>query len=163
MRVRVLFVCLGNICRSPSAEGVFRKMVEEAGLGGEVEIDSAGTGHWHVGKGADARSAAAAKRRGIDLSGHVARRVSRDDLEGESAWDLVVVMDGSNRENVLALCGREGRERVRMMMEWDAASGVAEVPDPYHGEGEAGFEHVLDLLEGACAGLLEEVRARVGR
>ncbi len=162
MAVRVLFVCLGNICRSPSAEGLFRRMVEEAGRGGEVEIDSAGTGHWHVGKGADARSSAAARRRGIDLSAHVARRVSRDDLEGDGAWDLVVVMDASNRENVLAMCGREGRERVRMMMDWHSESGVREVPDPYFGEGESGFERVLDLLEGACAGLLEEVRGRVG-
>lgn len=162
MRVRVLFVCLGNICRSPSAEGVFRKMVAEAGLGDRVDIDSAGTGHWHVGRGADARSAAAAERRGIDLSGHVARQVTRGDVEGEEAWDYVVVMDLSNRTNVLSMCGGEGRARVRLMMEWHPGSGVNEVPDPYFGRGEEGFEHVLDLLEGACAGLLEDVKGRLG-
>lgn len=160
--VRVLFVCLGNICRSPSAEGVFRRMVREAGLDGRVEIDSAGTGPWHVGKGADARSAAAAKRRGIDLSAHVARQVTGGDVEGDEAWDFVVVMDASNRTNVLSMCGSGGRERVRMMMEWHADSDVTEVPDPYFGHGDEGFEHVLDLLEGACAGLLEEVKGRLG-
>ncbi len=162
MTVRVLFVCLGNICRSPSAEGVFRKMVEEAGLGERVEIDSAGTGHWHVGKGADARSVAAAKRRGVDLSGHVARQVTRADIVGEGAWDYVVVMDGSNKANVLGLCGREGEGRVHMMMDWYPDTDVDEVPDPYFGHGEEGFEHVLDLLERACAGLLEDVKGRLG-
>jgi low molecular weight protein-tyrosine phosphatase len=155
--VNILFVCLGNICRSPTAEGVMRKLVAEAGLRREVELDSAGTGGWHVGEPPDSRAREAARRRGIELRS-VARRVRAEDFE---RFDLILAMDGSNRHALRRLAPDErAREKVRLLREFDPDSaGLAnlDVPDPYY-DGEHGFETVLDQVEAACAGLLEHVR-----
>jgi protein-tyrosine phosphatase len=158
-QVAVLFVCLGNICRSPTAEGVFRALVERAGLNDRVTIDSAGTGHWHVGSPPDRRAVAHASKRGYDLSVLRARQVERADFE---RFDLVVAMDLSNAEDLAALApDPEYRPKVRLLLEFaDERFDEQEVPDPYTG-GAEGFEHVLDLVENACAGLLDEVRARL--
>ncbi len=154
--MRVLFVCLGNICRSPSAEGVFRQQLLQAGLDGLVEVDSAGTGPWHVGKPADSRASAAALQRGYDLSALRGRQVSRADFE---RFDLILAMDHSNFADLKALQPANSRAELdlylrRYQLDED------EVPDPYYG-GAEGFEHVLDLLENAGAQLLNEVRGRL--
>jgi protein-tyrosine phosphatase len=159
--MRVLFVCLGNICRSPTAEGVMRHLLVEEGLAEAVELDSAGTGDWHVGHAPDERSAAAAATRGITLSGQ-ARQVDAADFE---TYDLIVAMDRSNHDDLLALApDEEARERVKLLREYDpeaVASGSLEVPDPYYG-GVDGFDDVVELVMRACEGLLEtEVRPRV--
>jgi protein-tyrosine phosphatase len=155
--VRILFVCLGNICRSPTAEAVMRELVRGAGMEDSIELDSAGTGAWHVGHSPDPRAAAAARGRGIVLSGK-ARRVAPSDF---AAFDLILAMDRSNLRELLALAPEEARGRVRLLREFDPAApagGDLDVPDPYHG-GARGFEEVLDLTQAACAGLLQEIRA----
>ncbi len=162
--VRILFVCLGNICRSPSAEAVMRSLVEKEGLGGEIELDSAGTGGWHVGEPPDSRAAEAAFRRGIELQG-TARQVEPSDFE---RFELILAMDGSNLHALRqAAPSEEARAKVRLLREFDPSSERGElggdgldldVPDPYYG-GERGFDHVLDLLEAACEGLLAQIRA----
>ena len=160
--MRLLFVCLGNICRSPTAEGVMRHLLAAEGLADAVELESAGTGDWHVGHAPDERSAGAAAGRGIELSGQ-ARQVAPADFE---AFDLILAMDRSNHDDLLALAPDEdARERVRLLREYDpeaVAADELEMPDPYYG-GTDGFEDVLDLVTRACEGLLEaEVRPRVG-
>ena len=154
--MRLLFVCLGNICRSPTAEGVMRHLVREADLEDEITIDSAGTGGWHVGAAPDARSAAAARRRGITLEG-AARKVAPTDFDD---FDLLLVADRENHAELLRLApDDEARAKVRYLREFDPASaarGDLEVPDPYYG-GERGFEDVLDLVDAACRGLLAHV------
>jgi protein-tyrosine phosphatase len=154
---RVLFVCLGNICRSPTAEGAMRMLVSEAGLREEIEIDSAGTGGWHVGSPPDARAVAAARARGIALDG-CARQVQRSDLDD---FDLVIAMDSANMHQLrrLAISDRQ-RAKVRLLREFDpaAAGDDLDVPDPYYGAA-GGFEEVLDLVQAACAGLLAQIRA----
>jgi protein-tyrosine phosphatase len=156
---RVLFVCMGNICRSPTAEGVFRHLVREEGLEAEIEIDSAGTGDWHVGDPPDTRSSEAARRRGIDLDG-AARQFAPADF---GRFDLILAMDEQNRREILALAPDEdARSKVRLFREFDPASNGAadlDVPDPYFG-GEQGFEHVLDLVDAAARGLLDDIRRR---
>lgn len=156
--VRICFVCLGNICRSPTAEGVMEVALAEAGLAARVTIDSAGTGAWHVGELPDPRTRAAAARRGIDLR-HRARQFRRDDFV---RFDLVLAMDVANHRALLALApDAAARDKVRLFRSFDpAAPADAEVPDPYYGDGD-GFEHVLDICEAACAGLIAEVRARL--
>lgn len=148
MTTSVLFVCMGNICRSPAAEGVFRKLVEDAGRSGEFEIDSAGTISYHSGDPADRRMRTAAARRGYSLDS-IARRISIEDFE---QFDLIVTMD---EENFLAVQSMDpgGRARVVRMCEFASSGNIQEVPDPYYG-GEAGFERVLDILEDSCANLL---------
>ena len=178
--VRLLFVCLGNICRSPTAEGVMRALVREAGLQEAVELDSAGTGGWHVGSPPDSRAAAAAGARGIELGGR-ARSVTSADFE---RFDLVVAMDRSNASELRRLArDEEQRAKVRLLREFDPASaregarapegaGAREgararerasgaradldVPDPYYGAA-GGFEEVLDLVQAACRGLLARI------
>ena len=146
---RILFVCLGNICRSPTAEGVMRRLVREAGLEDEIEIDSAGTGGWHVGAPPDERATEAARRRGTELSG-AARRFTPADFE---RFDLILAMDADNRRDLLALApDDEARAKVRMFR-----PGDLDVPDPYYG-GAGGFDEVLDLVEEAARELLDEVR-----
>jgi protein-tyrosine phosphatase len=155
--VRILFVCMGNICRSPTAEGVMRRLVREAGLEDRVEVDSAGTGGWHAGDPPDARATAAARRRGTTLEG-AARQVTVEDFD---RFDLLLAMDGSNLHELRQLAPDEtARARTRLLRELDPASaGLVDldVPDPYYG-GPRGFDTVLDLVEAACEGLLEEVR-----
>ncbi len=157
--MRILFVCLGNICRSPTAEGAMRALVRDAGLEDEIELDSAGTGGWHVGGAPDERASAAAALRGIALEG-AARRVRDDDFDD---FDLILAMDSANLDELRRLAGgeRSRRARVRLLREFDPASAGAEdldVPDPYYGAGD-GFELVLDHVQAACAGLLAHVRA----
>jgi len=153
--MRILFVCMGNICRSPTAEGVMRSLLREQGLQSAVEVDSAGTGGWHLGDPPDTRATAAAARRGISLEG-AARQVSPQDFD---RFDLLVAMDRENLRNLLAIApDAAAREKVRLLREFDpAARGDLDVPDPYYG-GADGFDEVLDLVEGACRGLLDEVR-----
>jgi protein-tyrosine phosphatase len=149
-RTSVLFVCLGNICRSPLAEGVFRHLVDEAGLSDRFEIDSAGTGDWHVGERPDARATVVAGRHGVRLDSR-ARQVSSDDLE---RFDYVVAMD---RENLRALqrmgASLGASAEIRLLRAYDAEADGDEVPDPYYG-GASGFELVYDMVNRACAALL---------
>lgn len=154
--MKVLFVCLGNICRSPTAEGVFRQKVRQAGLEDRIEIDSAGTGDWHVGKAPDARTRAAALRRGYDLSSLRARQVSVADF---SRYDLVLAMDNANLRDLKRLRGSTGKAELDLFLRRYELE-IDEVPDPYYG-GEDGFEQVLDLVERACDGLLTEVKGRL--
>jgi protein-tyrosine phosphatase len=154
--VQLLFVCLGNICRSPTAEGVMRSLVGDAGLEGEIGIDSAGTGAWHIGNPPDERASAAALARGIRLDGR-ARQVRGEDYE---RFDLLIAMD---RSNVADLTGaapdRQARERVRLLRQFDPGSAGArdlDVPDPYFG-GPSGFADVFDLVYAACSGLLAQI------
>ncbi len=156
--VRVLFVCLGNICRSPTAEGVMRALVEREGLAHAIEVDSAGTADYHVDEAPDPRTVEHARRRGYDLSPLRGRQVERRDFEH---FDLILAMDRANRANLLKVCPPERRDRVRMMLEFASASGRDEVPDPYYG-GPEGFDHVLDLVEDACAGVLAHLRSERG-
>lgn len=149
--MRILFVCLGNICRSPAAEGVLRHILNERGLDGEIQVDSAGTGSWHVGEPADERMREAASRRGYELTSR-ARQITPADLD---AFDLIVTMDRENLENVRRL--GSGRARVKLLSDYLDDSHPEEVPDPYYG-GSQGFETVLDMLEAAMERILAEVR-----
>jgi len=154
--VRVLFVCLGNICRSPSAEGVFRNLVTEQGLADKIFIDSCGTADWHTGKSPDSRSIEAAGRRRIDLSGLKARQLQSNDLDN---FDYVLVMDRSNLADVRDIWRQNGGTEPKLFLEFGRSNEV-EVPDPYYGGGE-GFEHVLDLIQDASEGLLEHIRGKL--
>ncbi len=151
---RVLFICTGNICRSPTAEGVFRHLVERAGLADTIHIDSAGTHDYHVGNPPDARAQAAAARRGYSLSGLRARQVADSDF---AAFDFVLAMDEHNRSLLLQQCPPEQHARVRLFLEFAEGDVPAEVPDPYYG-GAQGFEQVLDLVENAAQGLLKKIK-----
>lgn len=153
--VRVLMVCLGNICRSPTAQGVLEQQVRAAGLGGQIVVDSAGTGDWHVGAPPDARAQAHAARRGYDLSGQRARQLTRADFE---RFDWVLVMDAANERAARALCPPDALHKLHRLTAFCSQHKAHEVPDPYSG-GDAGFEHVLDLVEDACAGLLRQLAA----
>ncbi len=159
MLARVCFVCLGNICRSPTAEGVFRYLVREAGLDGVVEIDSAGTAAHHVGEAPDPRSTAVAARRGVVLEGAARKFVAAD----FHRFDHVVVMDRKNRDDLRRLApDAEARARITLLRDYDPASPPeSDVPDPYYG-GSRGFEEVLDLCERACRALLASLRERHG-
>ena len=154
--MRVLFVCMGNICRSPTAEGVFRRLLETHGAQHEIEVDSAGTHDYHVGEPPDRRAVAAAERRGIDLSRLRARTVSERDF---AYFDFVLAMDRDNLELLHARAPNQYRERIRLMMDFAPDAHAREVPDPYYG-GAKGFEEVLDLLEQAAEGLFREIQAR---
>jgi protein-tyrosine phosphatase len=150
---RVLFVCSGNICRSPTAEGVMRSLVREAGLDGEIEADSAGIGDWHAGDAPDRRSAAAAQARGIVLKG-AARQVRLRDF---ADFDLILACDRTHLQDLQAMAPAGARAQVRLLREFDPdADSDLDVPDPYYG-GEDGFEHVLDLVDAACRGLLDDL------
>ncbi len=153
--ISVLFVCMGNICRSPTAEGVFRHVVEAAGLSERILVDSAGTHAYHIGEPADRRARAAAERRGISLEGITARRVESSDFE---QFDYVLAMDHDNLGLLSHQADDEFKERIGLFLQY-AAGGEEEVPDPYYG-GSAGFERVLDLVEEASRGLLETLRSR---
>jgi protein-tyrosine phosphatase len=155
--VRLLFVCMGNICRSPTAEAVMRGLLREQGLQDAVEVDSAGTGDWHVGDPPDRRATAAAQARGVVLEG-AARQVAPADFDD---FDLILAADRRNLRELRALLPSSARAEVHLLREFDPASAGApdlDVPDPYYG-GDDGFEHVLDLVEAACRGLLDELRS----
>lgn len=155
-KIGVLFVCMGNICRSPTAHGVFEALIREEGVHERILVDSAGTHAYHIGNPPDPRSSAAALRRGIDLSTQRARRVAEEDF---GLFEYVLVMDHENMEMLGRICPPEYRERVRLFMDYAPHMGMDEVPDPYYG-GSAGFERVLDLVEAASQGLLREIRER---
>ncbi|MDH4055079.1 MAG: low molecular weight phosphotyrosine protein phosphatase [Gammaproteobacteria bacterium] len=146
----ILFVCMGNICRSPTAEGVFRHLAEKAGLADRLTIESAGTHAYHSGEPPDRRAVAAAARRGVGLASIRARRVSADDFE---KFDYIIAMDEDNRRRLLEQAPEEHHHKVHLFLSF-AAISETEVPDPYYGGG-AGFERVLDLVELASRGLLE--------
>lgn len=153
--VAVVFVCMGNICRSPTAEGVFRHVVTRAGLAGSITIDSAGTHAYHVGESPDQRSQAVARERGIDLGRQRARKATPDDF---NRFDYVIAMDRHNRRDLEHICppGRDGR--LHLLLDFAPAVGEQDVPDPYYG-GPLGFDLVFDMIEDASEGLLEHIRA----
>ncbi|WP_067867445.1 low molecular weight protein-tyrosine-phosphatase [Neptuniibacter marinus] len=150
---KVLFVCLGNICRSPTADGVFKKLVSTQRLHNKIYVDSAGTAAYHIGNPPDSRSIAAAKQRGYDLSSLRARQVISADFE---EFDYVLAMDNENLSNLKSICPESAKAYVGLFLDFTALP-VDEVPDPYYG-GEGGFEHVLDLVESASAGLLQHIQ-----
>jgi protein-tyrosine phosphatase len=152
--VRVLFVCMGNICRSPIAQGVFESVARREGLEDRIFVDSAGTGNWHVGAPPDERAMKSASLRGLDISSQRARQISRDDCE---SFDYILTMDEENYRAVAALC--RGSAVVRPFLDFATDSPEREVPDPYYG-GAVGFERVLDLVEEASEGLLRDIRER---
>jgi protein-tyrosine phosphatase len=157
--VRVCFVCLGNICRSPTAEAVMRHLVREAGLAAKIAVTSAGTGDWHVGEPRDKRSRAVGAARGIPLEG-VAHHFTSADF---ARHDYVLAMDRANRDELLKLARSDADEaKVRLLRSFDASSPHdAEVPDPYYG-GARGFEDVFDLCEAACRGLIDDLKRKYG-
>ena len=155
--MKVLFVCLGNICRSPTAEGIFQKMVEDAGLDSQVSCDSAGTSAYHSGEEADGRMQFHAEKRGYKLTS-LARQLLPEDLEN---FDLVMTMDESNFANTMALDPDEKyRNKIIAMTDYCKIHNVSEVPDPYYG-GDAGFELVMDILEDSCSELLNEIKTKL--
>ena len=151
--VKILFVCLGNICRSPTAEGVCRHVAQQRGLDGTVFIDSAGTSAWHVGEAPDRRAAAEARRRGISLDGQRSRQVASDDFE---TFDYILAMDTENYRDLVSRCPKQHRGKVRRCLEFAPEVPERDVPDPYYG-GPGGFAHVFDIIEEAVNGLLDEV------
>lgn len=151
--VNVLFVCLGNICRSPTAEGVFRNLVEREGLADRIAIDSAGTHAYHIGEPPDSRAQAEAKRRGIDISGLRGRQARPGDFE---QFDYVLAMDSENHRNLLAICPMDSEHKLHMCLDFAKNVGRKDVPDPYY---EGGFDRVYDMIEDAAHGLLADIRA----
>ncbi|CAG7856929.1 hypothetical protein MCAMS1_01601 [biofilm metagenome] len=152
-KIKVLFVCMGNICRSPTAEGVFTKMVSDKRLSASFIIDSAGTHAYHVGNPPDYRAQQAAKRRGVELENIRARKVHSSDFD---YFDHILVMDDDNHANVMQYCPREHKDKVKYFLEYAPHLGTKEVPDPYYGE-KMGFERVLDMVEDASLGFLESL------
>ena len=149
MSYRIQFVCLGNICRSPTAEGVMRGLIEQAGA--DIEVDSAGTSGWHDGKLPDARSMAEAARRGYDLSAQRSSQVTQGDFE---AFDLIIGMDQSNMANLRAIQPCGSKAELKMLLDCLPNQPLREVPDPYY---EDGFDSVFDLIEAACAAMLRDL------
>lgn len=154
--MKILFVCLGNICRSPTAEAVFRTIASRELPDREWVVDSAGTAGYHIGDPPDRRTREAAARRGYDLSDLRARVIEPGDFE---RFDLILAMDRQNLRTLEHRAPAHARERVRLFLDYAPQAGVAEVPDPYYG-GENGFEQVLDLIEAASRGLCQALRAR---
>lgn len=154
--VKVLFVCMGNICRSPTAQGVFEALLSREGLLGHIQVDSAGTHAYHVGEPPDPRAQQAASRRGVDLSVQRARKVRPEDF---LEFDYVLAMDRRNYEDLKEICHPDYEERLRLFLEFAPLVELPDVPDPYYG-GVQGFERVLDLIEQAADGLLAELRSR---
>ena len=157
--VRVLFVCMGNLCRSPMAEGAFTRLVEEAGLASRIAVDSAGTHDYHVGDPPDKRAQRAAERRGYAISHQRGRQVSSRDFQ---EFDYILAMDEVNLRALQRFCPREHELKLKLFMEFHTDSGVREVPDPYYG-GNDGFERVLDMVEDASQGLLRHLRHQLDR
>ena len=157
-KIRVLMVCMGNICRSPMAHGVFAERIREAGLDHAVDVDSAGTHSYHVGEPPDRRAQAAARARGYELSGQRARRLVADDFRN---FDYVLVMDDENLRNARTLQPSDGRARLHRFLEFAGSRPEREVPDPYYG-GAQGFATVMDLVEEAATGFLSHLRQRHG-
>ena len=159
MTYRVLLVCMGNICRSPTAEGVLRCFIKNNNVGDKVEVDSAGTHGYHVGEAPDSRTQRAAAVRGYNLSQLRARKVARQDLD---YFDLILAMDKSNLDNLRRLATPEQQERIKLFMDYARSFDDDEVPDPYYGLGH-GFDLVLDMVEDASLGLIEEIKKKLRR
>nr|WP_043359005.1 low molecular weight protein-tyrosine-phosphatase [Methyloversatilis universalis] len=155
--MRILFCCMGNICRSPTAEGVVRARLDAAGLGAQVAVDSAGTHGYHTGARPDPRAIAAASTRGVDISGIRARKVDVADFE---RFDLIYAMDRDNLRNLERHCPDPLRHKLALFLQHADAFDEDEVPDPYYG-GPAGFERVLDLIEDAADGLVRDLQQRL--
>jgi protein-tyrosine phosphatase len=158
-KISICFVCLGNICRSPTAEAVMRHLVDEAGLAGHVSVDSAGTGDWHIGDAPDERAQRAGGQRGYDLAPLRARQIAADDFR---RFDLIVAMDDANVTALQTVCPPSERDKIRLLMEFAPEGESRVVADPYFG-GDAGFETVLDQCETACAGLLAALRPQLAQ
>ncbi len=156
--MKVLFVCMGNICRSPTAQGLFLQLLRERGLAERVQVDSAGTHAYHVGKPPDARAQEAALRRGVDLSTLRARKVRPADF---AIYDYVLAMDRANLDDLREICPPGQEHKLHLFMEFAPHLPYREVPDPYYG-GPSGFERVMDLAEEAARGLLAEIQRRLG-
>lgn len=159
MSFRVLLVCMGNICRSPTAEVVLREFIKNNNLGDKVEVDSAGTHGYHVGESPDSRTQRAAAARGYNLSQLRARKVARQDLD---YFDLILAMDKSNLDNLKRMATEEQQERIKLFMEYARNFDDEEVPDPYYGLGH-GFDLVLDMVEDASKGLVEAIKGDLGK
>jgi protein-tyrosine phosphatase len=157
MSYRVLLVCMGNICRSPTAEGVVRAYIKNNGLGNIVEVDSAGTHGYHVGEAPDSRTQRAALARGYNLSQLRARKVARQDLD---YFDLILAMDKSNLDNLRRMSPPEMHDRIRLFMDYARNFDDDEVPDPYYGLGH-GFDLVLDMVEDAAQGLVDDLKEKL--
>lgn len=155
-QIKVLFVCLGNICRSPTAEGVFRSLVAHEGLADSIIIDSAGTSDWHIGHKPDARTIKAAAFRGYDLSTLRGRQANSSDFE---VFDYILAMDKNNLIELELLKPKSFKGHLGLFLSFSDGDELSEVPDPYYG-GEGGFDHVLDLVENACNGLLQHITSR---
>lgn len=153
-KISVLFVCMGNICRSPTAEGVFRKLVQDEGLVERIHIDSAGTHAYHIGDRPDRRAQAAAERRGVSLEGIQARRVTDADFD---TFHYILAMDEDNLFYLQGTATECSIARVSLFLDFAESAPIREIPDPYYG-GAAGFERVLDLVEDASRGLLQAIR-----
>lgn len=153
--IKVLFVCLGNICRSPTAHGTFRKLVKDNKLEKFIFVDSAGTAPYHVGKSPDSRARSTAKSRGIEISDLRARQVKKADFK---EFDYIIPMDKENLADLMAICPEEDRGKIKLFLSFAKDSRFEEVPDPYYG-GQAGFELVFDLAQQASEGLLEYIQA----
>ncbi len=151
--IGVMFVCLGNICRSPTAHGVFESMVREAGLVQQISVTSSGTAAWHVGKPPDVRATAAALARGYQLDHLRAQQITIDDF---STNDYILVMDRSNLSHLQALAPQKYADRLRLFLDFAGTTSTSQVPDPYYG-GTDGFDHVLDLIEDGARGLLAHI------
>ena len=149
----ILFVCMGNICRSPAGENVMRKQLEDAGLAAVVSCDSAGTHGYHIGHAPDSRMIEAGRKRGLPMTG-AARKVTRNDLD---TFDLVLAMDDDNFEALIALSNEHNRHKVKRFVAYCVSHKDTEVPDPYHGD-MRDFDHVLDLLEDGCAEIVKEIQ-----
>lgn len=154
--VRVLFVCTGNICRSPTAEGVFRSLVAGRSLQDRIEADSAGIGGWHVGEPPDPRTQQTAAARGVDLSAQRARQVRADDF---MLFDFIVAMDRGHAQSLSEQCPPSEAHRISLFLERVPGAGTLDVPDPYYG-GDDGFERVMDMIETGAAALLDEIAAK---
>jgi len=155
-KIKILFVCMGNICRSPTAEGVFRHQVSEAGQADKIIIDSAGTHAYHIGSSPDRRAQQAALQRGYDLSSLSGRQVGAGDFH---EFDYILAMDRDNLANLFQVCPPQEQHKLKLFMEFSRGFSEREVPDPYYG-GNQGFENVLNMVEDAASGLLEEIMAR---
>jgi protein-tyrosine phosphatase len=158
-KIKVLFVCMGNICRSPTGQGVFEHLVEQAALTDQIEIDSAGTHAYHVDEPPDSRATKVALKRGIRLAGQKARRVSSADFV---QFDYILAMDSSNLRDLLANCPDEHQHKVKLLLSFASGFKEQDVPDPYYG-GTTGFERVLDMVEEGARELLVDIRSRLAR
>ena len=158
VQARILVVCLGNICRSPMAEGILRARIEASPFAGRVEVDSAGTGNWHVGHPPDPRAIACANAAGVDIAALRGRQVTRDDFH---RFDWLLCADSQNLRDVRALAPLRLKQRASLLLEWAGVPGDGEIPDPYTGN-ERHFEHVRRLLEQAADGVVERLRRELG-